>query len=356
MSPRDRPPRARSQPSVHDVAARAEVSSGTVSNVLTGRRSVAPALAARVRAAVADLGYVTNPAASQLRSMRPTIVGVVVPDLLNPYCATFVGVVEQVARAQGYRTIVAGCGEDATEEYEQVQALAAWRPAGVLVIPTDDRFRSREILAGADIPFVAVDRVAKGLRCDCVSIDNAAEAGRAASLLAVLGHRRLLIVASKLGLQNIRERIEGARKALAAHTCGVEVVEGGPVVQQIAAAVTIRLGRQPLPTAILALTNRATLGALLALSQKGLVVPRDVSFVGFDDNEWMQVMNPAITAVRQPVDTLARTAWSLLMARLHGDTGPAAHVQLPCSLEIRASTAAPHAHRGAGREGQRKRE
>ncbi|HVO18944.1 MAG TPA: LacI family DNA-binding transcriptional regulator [Anaeromyxobacter sp.] len=344
MPPR-RPPGAR--PKIGDVAARARVSPGTVSNVLTGRRRVDPALAERVRAAVEALGYVPHAAASQLRSNRTTVIGVVVPDLPNTFCATFVGKVEELARAEGYRTLVAGSGEDADEELAQVQALSAWRPAGVLIIPTDDRFRAREILASAGVPVVAVDRVTDQMAVDSVGIDNAAEAGRAAAHLLALGHRRVLVIASTLGLSNIRDRVAGVRVALAGRAA-VEVVEGGPHVPAIAEAVGRRLERRPVPTAMLALTNKATLGAVVALERAGLSVPRDVSLIGFDDNEWMKAMHPAISAVRQPVEGLARRAWEQLKARLRGDRARPASARLGCSLELRDSTARPE---GAGRPG-----
>jgi len=346
--PARRPRGAR--PKIGDVAARARVSPGTVSNVLTGRRRVDPALAERVRAAVEALGYVTHAAASQLRSRRTTVIGVVVPDLPNTFCATFVGKVEELARAEGYRTLVAGSGEDADEELAQVQALSAWRPAGVLIIPTDDRFRAREILAAAGVPVVAVDRVTDQMPVDSVGIDNAAEARRAAAHLLALGHRRVLVIASSLALSNIRDRVAGARAALAGRAT-VEVVEGGPHVPSIAEAVGHRLERRPVPTAMLALTNKATLGALVALDRAGLTVPGDVSLIGFDDNEWMKAMHPAISAVRQPVEALARRAWDQLQARLGGDRARPASARLGCSLELRDSTAPPGGGRPARRAG-----
>ena len=197
------------RPKIGDVAARAGVSPGTVSNVLTGRRRVDPALAERVRAAVEDLGYMRHAAASLLRSSRTTVIGAVVPDLPDTFCATFVGKIEELARAHGYRTLVADSGEDPEEELAQVQALAAWRPAGVLIIPTDDRFRAGQFLAAAGIPVVAVDRVTDTMPVDSIGIDNAAEAGRAAAHLADLGHKRVLVVASSLALNNISQRAAG---------------------------------------------------------------------------------------------------------------------------------------------------
>ena len=337
------------RPKIGDVAVRARVSPGTVSNVLTGRRGVDPKLAERVRAAVEELGYVRHAAASQLRSSLTTVIGAVVPDLPDSFCATFVGKVEELARANGYRTLVAGSGEDPDEELAQVQALAAWRPAGVLIIPTDDRFQGGKFLVGEGIPVVAVDRVRDGMPVDTIGLDNATEGARAAAHLADLGHKRVLVVASALSLHNIRQRVAGARRALAGRVAVdvIQGIDGEPRVPSITEAVSRRLERRPLPTAVLALTAQATLGTVLALRRKGLEVPRDVSLVGFDDNEWMQMMNPAITAVRQPVEDLAQCAWDRLVARLGGDASLPVQVRLAGTFECRASSAAP-AGRGRG--------
>jgi len=185
---------------------------------------------------------------------------------------------------------------------------------------------------------------------DAIGIDNAAEAGRAAAHLAELGHKRVLVVASSLALHNICERAAGARAALEGRAT-VEVVGGGESEMHAAALTEVvlkRLGRRPLPTAVLALTNQATLGAVQALQRRGLVIPRDVSLVGFDDNEWMQVMLPGISAVRQPVEALASKAWARLVARMHGDAAPPVHLRLSGSLEMRNSSGAPAELSGGG--------
>jgi len=293
MAPTGKGRRAR-RPNIHDVAARAGVSAGTVSNVLTGRRTVVPALAARVHAAVARLGYVTDVAASHLRSSQSTVVGVLVPDLTNRFFASFVGQVEGLVRADGYRVLVASSGQGGAMEAAELRALTAWKPAGLIVIPCEDRFRSRAVLAGTTIPVVVADRFDQRCPCDAVR-------GRGGA---------------------------------------PEVIEVGAGLEAAAEALFARLARARPPTAIVALTNTATLAALKALSRRGLRVPQHISLVGFDDDDWMEVVRPAITAVRQPMADMARAAWSRLRERLAGDATRSVRVQLPCALVLRDSTAA----------------
>jgi len=300
-----------------------------------------PEVAARVRAAVAKLGYITDVAGSHLRSSQSTVVGVLVPDLTNRFFASFVGFVESLVTRDGYRVLVASAGEGGAMEAAELRALAAWKPAGLIVIPCEDRFGSRQVLAGTGIPVVVADRFDERSPCDAVGVDNADAVNRAAAHLLGLGHRRILVAASTLDLHNVRQRVAGARAAFAEARAGApEVIEVGARLDTAAEVLFARLGRRPAPTGIAALTNTATLAALKALSRRGLGVPEDISLVGFDDDDWMQVVRPAITAVRQPMADLARTAWRRLRERLAGDTSRSVRVELPCTLVLRDSTAA----------------
>ena len=146
------------RPTIHDVARTAAVSPATVSNVLTGRRRVDPELAARVRRIVDELGYRRDVAASALRSAQRTVVGAVVPELTNPFFAEMVDRLEREARAAGMRLLVATSSGDLAEETRQVEALIAWRPAGVIAVPCDGTFPGRAALERDGIPFVILDR------------------------------------------------------------------------------------------------------------------------------------------------------------------------------------------------------
>jgi LacI family transcriptional regulator len=336
------------RPTIHDVARSAAVSPATVSNVLTGRRPVDPELARRVLSSVDALGYSRDFAASALRSVQRTVVGVVVPELANPFFASLVDRLEREARLAGRRLVVTTSGGDPAEEGRQVAALTAWRPAGVIAVPCDGSFAARELLEQEGIPFVVVDRpLDDGVKVDTVAVDNVAAARAGAWKLLRLGHRAVLVVASSTTLGNIRERVAGIDAALAdvggdAHA---ELLEAGFELGPIARAVGARLRRQPQPTAVFALNNVLTLGTLKAAAAQGLVIPGDLSLLGFDDYDWMEVFRPPISAIRQPVAELAQAAWRRLAAL----TGAApmealpvpCHVRLPCRLAWRGSVAAP---------------
>jgi DNA-binding LacI/PurR family transcriptional regulator len=327
-------------PSIRTVASRAGVSTATVSNVLNARRSVAPDLAARVQSAVAELGYIADLGASRLRSRKSAIAGVLVPDIANPFFGSFVGTLETAARRDGYDLLIVSSGGDPVQEATRLRALLTWRPAGVIVIPCDDTLAARAVAQAAGVPMVAADRVPGGEPIDLVAVDNRAIAGEVARHLLEGGRRHILVAAAHMAISNNQERVEGIRAVVQPEGATAEVLEVGFTVAESRARIAARLATSPRPDALFTLNNLATLGALDALAFAGLVVPRDLALAGFDDEPWMHVVSPPLTAVRQPVARMALAAWGRLMARIGGDTAPAQQVRLPCSLEIRASSAA----------------
>jgi LacI family transcriptional regulator len=330
-------------PSIKAVARRAGVSPATVSNVLTARRGVTPELADRVRAAVAELGYIADQAASRLRSQRCTVAGVLVPDIANPFFAAFVAAVESAARTDGFDLLIVSSGDDPDREAARLRALLTWRPAGVIVVPCDDAFAARSAAADS-FPIVAADRVPTHADFDVIGIDNRGFAAAAAAHLVEGGYRSMLVVASSLGIDNVQERFAGAQEAArrSGVDVAVDVLEVGFRVPASRAKIAARLAAGALPDAVFALNNLATLASFEALTEAGLRVPREVALLGFDDDEWMHVTTPPITAVVQPVEEMGRQAWKRLTARIGGETGPPVAIKLDCRLEVRGSTQRRH--------------
>jgi len=312
-------------PSIRTVASRAGVSTATVSNVLNARRSVAPELAARVRAAVADLGYIADVGASRLRSRRSTVAGVVVPDLANPFFGEFVSALEAAARGDGYELLIVSSGGDPAQEAARLRTLLTWRPAGLIIVPTGTEISGIEAAVAARVPVVAADRFPSGPAMDIVAVDNRSAAADVTRHLLAGGRRHILAAADSLSIGNIQERCEGIKLA-AGNAAEVEIIDVGPTLAESRAKLTARLTQGLPPDALFTLNNIATLGALGALA-------------AFDDEEWMRAVSPPVTAIRQPVELLGRAAWGRLLARIGGDDSPPMQIRLPCTLEIRESSA-----------------
>ncbi len=326
--------------SINDVAKMAGVSPATVSNVLTGRKPVSAKLVKKVETAVKALDYRADPLASMLRSGDAKIVAVLVPDLDNPFFTSVVSAVEQRLGQDSYEVIVASSHGEESVERSKLKAILAWRPAGLIIVPCSDDFPGRELIEFSKTPYVIADRVTGNPNADTVSIDNEDAGAIGARHLIDLGHTDILIAASTLSLENIRQRCSGASQVLRSRGLREPaIVELGFTTEGASRTLSEGLDRNPRPTAIQALTNFTTLNVLATMAERGLRIPRDISLIGFDDYIWMRARATPLTAIFQPVREMGRIIWERLGARIKGDVSPAQHVLLPCELRVRASTA-----------------
>ncbi len=320
--------------SIRAVAARAGVSVATVSNVLTGKPTVHPVLQARVRAAADELGYVADPHASRLRSGKHALAAVMVPDLANPMFGTFVSTLEHLARVDGFDLLVVSSAHDASQEAERLKALRAWRPAGLVVIPCDGALMER-LPNGPQPPIVVADRIPDAGTFDLVAVDNGPAAATVAAHLADIGAGSCLVAGSSLGISNVRERWDGVRGA--AGSMATSFLAVGVEPEGIRQGLGERLSRA-LPDALFTLDHVTSLLAYSMLAELRLPVPGRIAFASFDETEWMRLVTPAVTAVRQPVEDLAAAAWAQLMRRMAGGAGPPETRRLACAVTIRGST------------------
>lgn len=325
-------------PSMRMVAGAAGVSLATVSNVLNGKASVAAEITERVNAAIATLGYVRDHRAARLRSGASRLVGTVVPDLTNPMFAAFVSTLEHLAREDGYDLVVVSARNDPEEEAERLRHIRGWRPAGLIVIPCDGALDARlpgELALALALPLVVADRIPDVPRFDLVAVDNAAAAATVVRHLETEGCGRCLVAGTDLRISNVRERWEGAQTA--AGRMQLELIEVG-FVDHAPPALAARLRGAGRPDALFCLDHETTLAAYRLLGDLGLVVGQDLGFASFDEMEWMRLVAPALTAVRQPVEEMAACAWAMLVRRIGGETSAPEVRRLRCSVSFRGST------------------
>jgi LacI family transcriptional regulator len=324
---------------IRDVAARAGVSTATVSNVLSGNKPVNAELRQRVLRAAEELAYQVDRAASQLRSGQARVVGVLVPDLDDVFFTSLVSQLEVLAQKDGYDILVASSRDDLGLERSRIRTLLAWRPSGLIAVPCSDAIP--DALRGeiGRLPIVFADRVPpEGSIVDTVAIDNREAGEIAARHLLAKGHRDILVAASSLAISPIRERIGGACE-LIRRTLDREptVIELGSNADRGAMAFLHWLERHPQPSAVIALTNVTTLSTLSALARMRIDIPDPISVIGFDDYPWMSARKTALSAIRQPIAEIAEAAWNRLRARMSGDKSPPTHSVLQTSLQARDS-------------------
>jgi LacI family transcriptional regulator len=330
---------------VADVAKEAGVSVSTAARVLSGSGYASEDTRRIVLEAAKELGYVPNQIARSLRTRRTQLIGLLIGDVENSFYSSIARHVESVAKGAGYHVVLCNSDDEAAIERDYLQLLEGMQVDGLIVTPTLKNRRALTRLLEAGIVIVQMDRRVEGLEADAIVVDNEAGAVSAVTHLVEAGHTRIGILAGELTVPTAQERLSGYERALEEHKIPVrrELIRSGSFHRDhaIEDATALLDGK---PTAIFAANNLLAEGALVALSQRGLRVPRDVSLVAFDDVEWMSMVDPPLTVVRQPTPDMARGAAELVLRRLQdGITGQATTMVFHTELVVRGSVASVRA-------------
>ena len=311
-----------------DIAQAAGVSIATVSNVVNGTKPATPAVERRVLAAIERLGYHPDPYARTLRTGASRSLGLVVPDLTNPYFPALVQAIETRARELGFVLIVMDAGNDAEHETEALTLLAAYRVAGVVWVPVE-----HERSLDWPYPIVTVDRAVPG--CDTVVADHAQGGALIGQHALALGHRRIGLLSGPRTLPSAADR----RAAFLAAVAGEAEVAWEmtvPFSSELSPAVVARIA-EPDCSLVVCANDAVAVAVLRAARDAGLRVPDDLSVIGFDDVPWADFVEPALTTVRQPLTDLGRNAVTTLHARIADPERPLHHETLPVALVERRS-------------------
>jgi DNA-binding LacI/PurR family transcriptional regulator len=329
-------------PTMNDVARLAGVSIATVSHVVNGTRFVSAERVERVHAAMSELGYTPDATARSLRVGRTDTLGLVVPDNSNPFFATLARWIEEASFESGYTTILANSNERADREHRYVSTLVSKRVDGLILSPSrGDHSALTRLLQNAGTPVVVVDRDASLPNADIVLYDNEGGSHDATRHLLELGHRSIACIAGPSDTSSSADRVRGFRRAIA--EAGLPeplVVEADFHFAGGREATARLLDDQTGCTALVAGNDLMAAGAIRELHSRGLRVPEDISVIGFDDAPLAEMVFPALTTMRQPLEAMAHAAVSLLLSRVtSGDGSAPVRKVLPASLVIRESTA-----------------
>jgi len=288
---------------IHDVAARANVSVSTVSHVLNGTRFVAPATAQRVLDAVQALNYRPNLVARSLRRRKTHTIGLIVPDNSNPFFAEIARVIEDCGYAKGYAVIL--CNSDGSPEKEAVyiDALVSKQVDGIILIPSGEQSGGFEYLLDQQLPMILVDRELGDLPVDQITIDNEIGAYLAGQYLVQLGHREIGYISGPQQIAPSHNRLVGLRRALA--------------------EVGVNLGNDAI--------------AAGDFQYSGGVLAMQVSVIGFDGIVAASMMWPPITTIAQPIAAIGEMSVATLLERLDDSDSPPKRIVLTPSLIIRES-------------------
>ncbi len=323
---------------IQDVARAAGVSVSTVSRVLNNKDDVAPETFQRTQDVIAELGYTTNLAARSLRSRRTGVIGLIMPELDDPFCLQILKGINQAILALDYDLIAYTSGSrkrrsKAEREQHYVSLLADSITDGViLVTPAATRFTTAA-------PIVAIDPNNECHSCVEVTAKNHAGALAATEYLISLGHRRIGFIGGRLDLRCAQQRLQGYQDALrqAAIAADPDLITIGDFSRPTGRECAQRLlGLAQPPTAIFAANDQSAIGAIEAARASGRRVPADLSVIGFDNIPEGAYFHPALTTVDQFIVKMGYVSTEMLIRRIQGEP-PDSSYEMPTELVIRDS-------------------
>jgi DNA-binding LacI/PurR family transcriptional regulator len=329
--------------SLQEVARQAKVSIATVSRVLNKSDKVVPETRAVVEQALRDLDYRPSRVARRLRMKdgHAHLVGLIIPDIQNPFYAEIARGVEDAAYANRYALLLCNSDENLEKERFYLDVMLDESVDGLVLPPFDETDAAVVDIVKTGMPVVCVDRSLSKVKTDLVEVDNHRGALDAVNHLLDKGHKQIGLIEGRADVSTSRERRRGYLDALAARGIAPrkELMRAGDFKQESGRVLTNELLdlRKP-PTALFVCNNLMTVGALGALHQRGLRVPQDVAVVGFDDLPWAEALDPPPTVVRQPAYEVGKQAMELLLKRIIEPTRPAVTVRLLPELVVRRST------------------
>jgi LacI family transcriptional regulator len=330
--------------SVRDVALRAGVSVGTVSNVLNRPAKVTADTVARVQRAIDELGFIRNDAARQLRAGHSKTLGLVVLDVRNPFFTDVARGAEDKAAEAGLTVILGNSDENTDRESAYLDLFEEQRVHGVLISPFGDITTRLERLRQRGIPAVLVDRSSGDASFSSVSVDDLAGGRLAVEHLIAQGRGRIAFIGGPMQIRQVQDRLAGARLAVDAHD-GVSLetveVEALSVLAGRAAGIEIaERAPENRPDAIFAANDLVAMGVLQALLMRDadVRVPADISLIGYDDIDFASAAVVPLSSIRQPSALIGQTAVEILLEEAADATTPPRQVVFEPELVVRDSS------------------
>lgn len=335
-----------STPTLQDIADAANVSTATVSRVINNPENVRPALRVLVQAQIDALGYVRHGAARALASSKSYTIGALIPTLESAIFASGVNAIESVLVEAGYTLLLAVTNYDPDQEHRQIQKLIEQGVDGLILFGRDHTPETLELLHRQQCPFVMTWTYSDNSTLPCIGFDNVAASNDVGNHLIGLGHTRIGVIAGiTTGNDRARERVAGIRDALVTH--GLQL-HPHHVIEQPYELTGGREGLRQLmdlpsdkrPTAIFCGNDVLAIGAMLEAQHRGILIPNDLSIVGFDDLPMAEHLPPGLTTVHVPSKRMGAEAARYI---LNTATGKPIEdrVQLSTNLVLRGTTAAP---------------
>lgn len=308
---------------IKDVAKYTGLSIATISKYINGG-NVLDENKRLIEEAIQALDFKVNEIARGLKTNKTMTVGVLIPSLENLFSMSIISNIENVLLQNGYSTIICDYKEDIGLEKEKLDFLVNKMIDGVIVMPFGNEGELVGKVIEKNIPVVLIDRTIKDVNCDVVLVDNLNASYNAVEQLITRGHKRIGIICGPQDISTAQERLKGYIRVHEDYNMEVDdslIKFGDYQLQSGHMLLNELLNVNPLPTAVFVTNYEMTLGAIIAINERNVKIPEELSFIGFDNLQVAQVVKPALSIVVQPMQQIGETAANIMVKRLKGDMG-----------------------------------
>ncbi len=306
---------------IKDIAQKTGLGLATISSYLNGG-NVRENNRVLIEQAIKELHYEVNETARSMRTNKTRTVGVVIPDLTNAFYAGIVSGIEELLRNRSYATIICDSHNDTDREQKAVDFLSRKHVDAMINIPIDSSGAHLSNMKESDIPLLLIDREIEGIYCDCLLVDDAADAKNAIQYLMKMGHTRIGILCGPEDIYTAAQRLKGFRTAYGETTHRLKedwIAHCGYTIQDAAKAMVQLVRKCPELTAVLVANHELTAGAIIGVNEIGVRIPKQISVIGYDYDSFAKAVTPQLSIVKRPVQQIAEKAAEIILLRLSGD-------------------------------------
>jgi len=308
---------------IKTIAEETGFSTTTVSRVLNGtyrKYRVSEVTAKVIQEQAKKLGYIPNQAAVNLRLKKNHTIGLIVPNLTNPYFSTIASIISKAFYSRKYAVYMIDCDDNQRIEKDIVSTISSQNMDGLIVIPSGNDSRHLERLIRIKLPFICIDRYFESLHIPYVSTDNYIGALAAVELLVRNGHKKIACIQGNPTVVSNTERVRGYFEAIEKFGLDYSYVSGQEFTLQNGYKEMKKIiNLYDRPTAIFTLSDMISLGVMRALKEEKLTIPNDFSLISFDNSQYLDYLETPLTSIAQPVEQIAEKAIELLLSQMKGE-------------------------------------
>lgn len=306
---------------IKDVARYTGLSIATISKYINGG-NVLDKNRVIIEEAIKVLGFRVNEIARGLKTNKTMTIGVLIPSLENIFITSIISIIENILIQNGYSTIICDYKQNEKLERQKVDFLVGKMVDGIIMMPTSSTGEYLTKIKERNIPLILIDRPLRDIECDVVLVDNLNASYNAVEELIVRGHKRIGIICGPEDVFTTQERLKGYIRVHEDYTMEMDkslIKFGDYQIQGGYSMLMELLDMNPPPTAVFVTNYEMTLGAVIAINERNVKVPEELSLIGFDNLQMAKIVKPSLSIVVQPMQQIGETAANILLKRLRGD-------------------------------------